>query len=240
MLASLESRRILAFSVLGGLLAGGILSAALLTIVQPYMNAIADIILDELLSDGEYDEDEFDEILQRIRVAQLGGSIATGLAAGALIGTTGVLSGKVKTSYFWHAIIIAAIAWFVLYVVPTVKYPPSPYAIFDAEAASAYFRLYIAYTAVSGLSALSLAAISRRIANRNKVFAMAALYLLVIAIAFFVFPEYRFDSSFPQVVLDAWRASISAAITLFWFSAGLFCGLLWTYAARKTPINTSA
>jgi len=130
---------------------------------------------------------------------------------------------------------IAGIAWFVLYVIPAVKYPPSPEAIFDPEAAATYQTLLTGYTAVSGLSALGIAFGFRMVKRNGKVFGAAALYLVAVAGAFFAFPEFQSegDPLLPQPILNGWRSAISFSMTVFWFMLGAISGLLWKYGSEK-------
>lgn len=249
MIASLQSSRVFALSILAGLIAGGIAVAANAALVQPYTNAIVELWIDELLAEGEFDEEEFDLQAQSIYSSQVTGYIINGLAAGALVGGVYVFSSSSSsssnsklstaatttiTSPFKVAVMIAGVAWFVLYVVPAVKYPPSPEALLDSEAASSYYPLYAGYVTVSGLSALGIATGFRRVKRKDKMFGMAALYLAVMAAVFFAFPDYQEDTLlFPQPVVNAWRASISAAMTALWFAAGMISGLLWTYGRKS-------
>ena len=249
MIASLQSSRVFALSILAGLMAGGIAVAANAALVQPYTNAIVELWIDELLAEGEFDEEEFDLQAQSIYSSQVTGYIINGLAAGALVGGVYVFSSSSSsssnsklstaatttiTSPFKVAVMIAGAAWFVLYVVPAVKYPPSPEALLDSEAASSYYPLYAGYVTVSGLSALGIATGFRRVKRKDKMFGMAALYLVVMAAVFFAFPDYQEDTLlFPQPVVNAWRASISAAMTALWFAAGMISGLLWTYGRKS-------
>lgn len=238
-MASPPVGRILALSILGGLVAGGILAAVSLIIVQPYTNAVAELVIDELIADGEFDEEEFDLQVQSIYRSQILGSIAAGLAAGALIGGTFIAGKRLNASPIKYAIAIAGIAWFVLYAVPSVKYPPSPLIVFYAEATSSFYPLFIGYTAVSGLAALGIIMGFRKMSRKDKIFGMAATYLVIVAIAFVLFPEYDPDSSYPQALVNAWSASVSAAMTVFWFSAGIICGVLWRFLGRIDKIGPS-
>lgn len=249
MIASLQSSRVFALSILAGFIAGGIAVAANAALVQPYTNAIVELWIDELLAEGEFDEEEFDLQTQSIYSSQVTGYIINGLAAGALVGGVYVFSSSSSssnsklptaaatttiTSPFKVAVMIAGAAWFVLYVVPAVKYPSSPEALLDSEAAGSYYPLYAGYVTVSGLSALGIATGFRRVKRKDKVFGMAALYLAVMAAVFFAFPDYQEDTLlFPQPVVNAWRASISAAMTALWFAAGMISGLLWNYGRKS-------
>lgn len=246
MIASLQSSRVFALSILAGLIAGGIAVAANAALVQPYTNAIVELWIDELLAGGEFDEEEFDLQTQSIYSSQVTGYIINGLAAGALVGGVYVFSSSNSklptaaattitiTGPFKVAVMIAGAAWFVLYVVPAVKYPSSPEALLDSEAAGSYYPLYAGYVTVSGLSALGIATVFRRVKRKDKMFGMAALYLAVMAAVFFAFPDYQEDTLlFPQPVVNAWRAFISAAMTALWFAAGMISGLLWTYGRKS-------
>jgi hypothetical protein len=229
----LQTGRAFGLSILAGLITGGILAGINMALVQPYTTALADLELENLLAEGEFDEEEFDAQLQSIYFSQLYGSIIIGLAAGALVGGAFVV-GKIRTSPFKAALLIAGIVWFALYVIPAVKYPPSPEAMFDPEAAGTYQMLLAGYTAVSGLSALGIALGFRKIKRKEKAFGAAALYLAVIAGAFFAFPDYQSenDAFLPQPVLNAWRSAISLSMTAFWFALGIICGLLWAYGSK--------
>jgi hypothetical protein len=193
------------------------------------------MVLENLLAEGEFDEVEFDAQLQGIYYSQLYGSVIIGLAAGAGLGATFV-GGRIMTSPLRAALIIAGIGWFVLYVIPTAKYPPSPAAMFDPEVTSIYQTLLAGYTAVSGLAAIAIAFGFRKIKRKEKVIGAAALYLAVVAGAFFVFPNYHSeeDSLLSQPALSAWRSAISLSVTAFWFSLGIIYGLLCTYGSKST------
>ena len=228
--------RTLALAILAGLLAGGVLAGINSALVQPYTMLLADIELDNLLADGEFDEEEYDAQLQSIQFSQQYCSIATGLAGGALMGGAFVIS-KIRTGPLKAALLIAGIAWFALYVIPAVKYPPSPEALFDSEVAGVYQPLLAGYTAASGLAAAGAAFAYSRIKRKERAFGVGALYLAVVAGAFFAFPDYQSeeDSFLPQPVLNAWRSAISLSMTAFWFALGGICGLLWLYGGTKVP-----
>lgn len=235
MMEPLQTGRTFALSILAGLVAGGILAGINAALVQPYTAVLADIELENLLAEGEFDEEEFDVQLQSINFSQQYGSVAIGLLAGALVGGAFVVS-KIRMAPLKAALLIAGIAWFTLYVIPAIKYPPSPEAVFNPEAAAAYQMLLAGYTAVSGLAVLAIAFGFRKVKRKEKVLGAAALYLAVVAGAFFAFPEYQSedDSFLPQPVLNAWRSAISLSMTAFWFALGAICALLWTYGNRRS------
>jgi hypothetical protein len=235
MMEQLQTGRAFGLSILAGLLAGGVLAGINTALVQHYTAALADIELENLLAEGEFFEEDFDARLQSIYFSQQYGSIAAGLAAGAGMGASFVVISRTKTSPLKAALAIAGIAWFVLYVIPAVKYPPSPEATFDPEVAGTYQVLLAGYTAVSGLAALAIAFGFRKIKRKEKALGAAALYLVVVAGAFFVFPDFQSedDSFLPQPVVSGWRSAVSLSMTVFWFALGTICGLLWTYGSKS-------
>jgi Probable cobalt transporter subunit (CbtA) len=235
MMRPLHIGRSFGLSILAGLVASGVLAGINVALVQPYTAALAEIELENLLAKGEFDEEEFDAQLQSIYFSQLYGSIIIGLAAGALVGGTFVV-GKIRmTSPIKAALLIAGIAWFVLYVIPTVKYPPSPAAAFDPEVTGTYQGFLAGYTTVSALAALGITFGFRNVRRKEKALAAAALYLIVVAGAFLAFPDYQSedDSFLPLPLLSAWRSAISLSMTVFWFALGITCGLLWTYGSKS-------
>jgi hypothetical protein len=227
MITSVQKGRIFALSILAGLIAGGILAALNLVALQPYLNLIVEDIIDELLADGEFDEDEFDSQARAVYLGQTAGSAVMGIAAGALIG--GVLVFAKRNVGIADALLVAGIAWFVLYAMPAAKYPPSPIAMFNGEAAAEYYPLYFGYLALSGMAAVGVVAGFGKMQGRNKFFGMAAVYLVIIAIAYFIFPSYERDLTSDQSVLNSWRAMFSATTAIFWFSTGGIAGLFSMY-----------
>ena len=86
MMEPLHKGRTVALSVLAGLVAGGILAGVNAALVQPYTAMLAEIELDNLIADGEFDEEEYDAQIQSINLSQQYGSVAIGLAGGVLVG----------------------------------------------------------------------------------------------------------------------------------------------------------
>jgi len=226
---SIPPIKVFALSILAGLIAAGVFAGLGMAIVMPYTNMLADMRIDELIAQGLYDEDSGQPSLYPVLA---GVSVALGLAGGALAGGAYAF-GRMGTSPLRASLTIAAVSWFVLYVVPSVKYPIGPLAIFDPALAGQYQTLLAGYTTVSGLSALGIAAGFRKMKRKEKALGAAALYLAVVAAAFFVFPSYQEDDSFySQQLISKWRAGIAAAVTVFWFALGTIAGILWQHGKK--------
>jgi predicted cobalt transporter CbtA len=235
MMKALHRGSIFGLSILAGMIAGGILVGLNVVLVQPYTKVLADIEIEDLLVEGEFDEDEFDLQLQSIYFSQLYCSIAVGLAGGALVGTGAYVLDGMKSSPVKAALMVAGIEWFVLYFVPMVKYPPSPEALFASGAAGTYQSLLAGYVAISGLAALGIAIGFKKIKRGERTFGASALYLVIVAAAFFAFPNYESekDSLLPRPLINAWRSAIAMSMTVFWFSLGIIAGMLWLYGRKS-------
>jgi len=121
---------------------------------------------------------------------------------------------------------VAGAAWFSLYVMPALKYPPSPDTLFDAEVAGQYSMMFAAYAASSGLAALGCAVAFAKTKRKNWYVGAAGAYLAIAAALFFVFPGLPEPPSYPQSLLGAWRSATAAGATAFWFITGILAGAL--------------
>jgi hypothetical protein len=173
-------------SILAGLIAGEILVGLNMVVVQPFTGYLPILRLKICLQRGS--------LMRMIRSA-----ITVNLFFSALLlhsnracGRRAGRSSSKRIPHWWNEIkptqgslMIAGIAWFVLYVLPTVKYPPvevenralqqrvkvaspSPEELFASGAAGTYQSLLAGYGAVSGLAALGIAFGSQKIKRKRK------------------------------------------------------------------------
>ena len=233
MMEYLQTRREFWLSLLAGLIAGGIFAALNAVLVWSYTSALADIEFENLAAQGNFAEEEFGAQLGKIYYAQLYVPIVIGLGAGAALGSAFVF-GKIRIGSLKEILIAVGIMWFVLYVIPAAKYPTSPEATFDPDETGIYQKLLLGYSSVSGLAALAIALGFQKIKIKQKTVGAAAIYFVVVAGAFFAFPDYHgeSDSLLAYSVVSAWRSVSSLSMTIFWFSLGLLCHLLWLYGSR--------
>jgi hypothetical protein len=90
-----------------------------------------------------------------------------GMSFGALFGIVFVYIRSLllpqSASNIRKALVLAGIVWFVLFLVPALKYPANPPAIGDPK--TIYYReiLYIGLVAISGFAALGLAFLYRKL-----------------------------------------------------------------------------
>ena len=128
---------------MSGAIAGTILGVINQALVEPYIDRAISIETQNAIKEGEV----VDPIeLQNYRLWQKGGEIAAGtilgMSFGALFGIVFVYSRSLllphSNSNIRKAIVLAGIMWFVLFLVPALKYPANPPAVGDPE--TIYYR----------------------------------------------------------------------------------------------------
>src|ERR671910_2692946 len=163
----------IAITLLAGAIAGTILGAINQVAVEPYIEHAIELEMRNTAQSGQVmNPAEF----AAYRFWQKGGEIIAGTILGLSIGslygivfayTRGSISG---TNNKKKALIVASIMWFVLFLMPALKYPPNPPAVGNPE--TIYYRqsLYVAFLAISGFSALGLAFLYRKmvVASSNN------------------------------------------------------------------------
>lgn len=219
----MHAGRIFALSIAAGLVAGAVLAAMNAALVNPQIEQMADLYFDYLLTEGIVDEEEFDAALQSVYAQQIAFPLAAGPAAGAAIAVAHL---KIRKDAFKVALAVAGAAWVSLFVMPVLKYPYNPDALFDPEVAGAYMMLYVAYAAISGLAALGSAVALARTGRKNWYIGAAGVYLAVVAALFFIFPSFPETEIVPLSMLAPWRSASAAGMTAFWFTLGIVAGVL--------------
>jgi predicted cobalt transporter CbtA len=124
--------------------------------------------------------------------------------------------------------------WFVLFLMPALKYPPNPPAVGDPE--TIYYRqsLYVAFLAISGFSALGLAFLYRKMmmasSNNTKKKAIiipSALYAAIMAGAYLAMPANPDPINAPIDLVIGFRITSAITISVFWALLGIIFGTFW-------------
>jgi predicted cobalt transporter CbtA len=127
------------------------------------------------------------------------------------------------------ALILAGIMWLALFLVPALKYPANPPAVGDPE--TIYYRqnLYLAFVAISGFSALSLAFLYRKIGSpvQAKKAILPAAYVAIMAAAFVVMPANPDQISAPTDLVVNFRIASAFTMSVFWGLLGMMLGSFW-------------
>jgi predicted cobalt transporter CbtA len=168
------------------------------------------------------------------RFWQKGGEIIAGTILGLSIGslygivfayTRGSISG---TNNKKKALIVASIMWFVLFLMPALKYPPNPPAVGNPE--TIYYRqsLYVAFLAISGFSALGLAFLYRKMASSNtKKAIIPSVYAAIMAGAYLAMPANPDPINAPIDLVIGFRITSAITISMFWALLGVIFGTFW-------------
>ena len=229
---------------MSGAIAGTILGVLNQALVEPYIDRAISIETQNDIKEGEV---VYPVELQNYRLWQKAGEIA----AGAILGTSlGALFGIVfvySRSLLLHsdsnvkkALILAGIMWFVLFLIPALKYPANPPAVGDPD--TIYYResLYIGLLAISGFSALGLALLYRMLGNRtnnkNRIIIVPVIYAAIMVGAFLVLPPNPDKITAPVDLVQGFRIASAFTMTIFWGLLGITLGAFWD---RLKPHETA-
>jgi predicted cobalt transporter CbtA len=222
----------IAITLFSGAIAGAILGIINQIIVEPFIQQAIDIENQNAIAAGElFNPSEH----AAYRIWQRGGEIAAGTVLGLSIGALfGIVFAYARSSLPGSnnkkkALILAGIMWLALFLVPAFKYPANPPAVGDPE--TIYYRqnLYLAFVAVSGFSALSLAFLYRKIGSpvQAKKAILPAAYVAIMAAAFVVMPANPDQISAPTDLVVNFRIASAFTMSVFWGLLGMVLGSFW-------------
>lgn len=218
-------------TLLTGAIAGTILGVMNQVAVEPYIERAIELEMQNTVQSGQViDSDEF----TAYRFWQKGGEIVAGTILGLSIGSLfGIVFAYTHSSIPGSnnkkkALIVAGIMWFVLFLMPALKYPANPPAVGDPE--TIYYRqtLYVAFLAISGFSALGLAFLYRRMGSLNiKKTIIPAAYAAIIAGAYLAMPSSPDPINAPMDLVIGFRAASAITLSIFWGLLGVIFGSFW-------------
>jgi predicted cobalt transporter CbtA len=227
-------------TLLSGAIAGTILGLLNQGLVEPYIERAIQIELQNAQRDGEMiNPVQFESY----RLWQRGGEIVAGtilgLSFGALFGLV-YAYGRPRfpgSSEIRKALLLSALMWLTLFMLPALKYPANPPAVGDPETINYRQGLYITFVSISGLGALALGLLYVRMrpgGPRNVI--VPAIYAAVMAAAFVLMPPNPDEIAAPMDLVTAFRIVSGATMTVFWVLLGLIMGLFWN---RLKPHETA-
>ena len=185
---------------------------------------------------------EYESYREWQRVGHVFAGTALGVAMGSLFGAVFSISKESLPGrrYFSKALFLAGVMWFVLYVIPFIKYPPNPPAVGDPDTVTIRVVLYVVLIAASGLGALGFAKMASHLIRAKKLSARhgacvgMACYAAFAAMLLVVMPPNPDPApAIDQVLLDGFRAASAIGVSLFWVSVGAILGIFWTVLAKK-------
>lgn len=231
----------IAITLLAGAIAGTILGIINQVAVEPYIEQAIELEMHNTAQSGQViNSAEF----AAYRFWQKGGEIIAGTILGLSIGslygivfayTRGSISGTNNNKK--KALLVAGIMWFVLFLMPALKYPPNPPAVGDPE--TIYYRqsLYVAFLAISGFSALGLAFLYRKMvmasSNNTKkkaIIIIPSAYAAIMAGAYLAMPANPDAINAPIDLVIGFRITSAITISMFWALLGVIFGAFWDKA----------
>jgi predicted cobalt transporter CbtA len=225
-------------TLFSGAVAGTLLGLINQVVVEPYIDKAIGIQTQAAIDAGQI----IDPMKQsNYRMWQKGGEIAAGTIYGiSLSALFGVIFAYSRNSILLpgsnnkkKALALAGIMFFVLFLIPTLKYPANPPGVGNPQ--TIYFReiLYVGFIATSGFTALALTFIHKRFRNNNplsskkRIIMLPVIYAIIMVIAYVSFPPNPDKVTMPTDFISNFRIAGAFTIGLFWWLMGLTLGSFW-------------
>lgn len=221
----------IAITLLAGAIAGTILGAINQVAVEPYIDHAVEL---EMQNTNQSSQIINPAEFTAYRLWQRGGEIVAGTILGLSIGSLfGIVFAYTHSSVPGSnnkkkALIVASIMWFVLFLMPALKYPANPPAVGDPE--TIYYRqsLYVAFLVISGFSALGLAFLYRKMGALNiKKAIIPVAYAAIISGAYLAMPANPDPINAPMDLVMGFRITSAITISMFWGLLGVIFGTFW-------------
>jgi len=237
----------IAVTLFSGAIAGTLLGLINQVVVEPYIDKAIGIQTQAAINAGQI----IDPMQQsNYRMWQKGGEIAAGSIYGiSLSALFGVIFAYGRNSILLpgsnntkKALVLAGIMFFVLFLIPTLKYPANPPGVGNPQ--TIYFReiLYVGFIATSGFTALALAFIYKRFGNNNPlssqktIIMLPVIYAIVMVTAYVSFPPNPDKVTMPTDLISNFRIAGAFTIGMFWGLLGIILGSFWD---KVKPHETS-
>jgi predicted cobalt transporter CbtA len=238
-------------TLVSGAIAGTILGLINQIIVEPYIDKAVNIELQNSIKEGGGETVNPDELV-KYRTWQKSGEIVAGTILGVSIAALfGIVFAYSRSSALLlphsdnnkkKALVLAGIMWFVLFLVPALKYPANPPAVGDPE--TIYYRqsLYVVFLVISGFSSLALALIyTKKIDDKSsslsKRIAIPLIYAAIIISAFLILPSNPDKiTTAPVDLVLGFRIASGFTMSVFWGLLALIFGSFWD---RLKPHETT-
>lgn len=227
----MKSITFIVITLLAGAIAGTILGVMNQVALEPYIERAIELEVQNTIQSGQViNSAEF----TAYRFWQKGGEIVAGTILGLSIGSLfGIVFAYTRSSIPGSnnkkkALIVASIMWFVLFLMPALKYPANPPAVGDPE--TIYYRqsLYIAFLAISGFSALGLAFLYHKMGSLNtKKVIIPAAYAAIIAGAYLAMPANPDPINAPMDLVIGFRITSAITLSVFWGLLSVIFGMFW-------------
>jgi ABC-type Co2+ transport system permease subunit len=227
-----------------GFSAGIIQGLTNLALIEPYLDKAIGIENQKLFaSEKAQDDPAFWVKYNSYRIWQKGGEIL----AGGILGTSmGALFGIIfafsrKTLPEGHdakkALVLAAIMWFTIFLIPFLKYPANPPTVGDPDTVVLRGILFLSFIAISGFGALGFYRLSKKLQKRKKVLSIIG-YAAFMSIVFVLMPINPDKMTAPLELVNGFRVMSLVTVSLYWISNAIILGVLWQRFKPDKPIHT--
>jgi predicted cobalt transporter CbtA len=224
----------ISLTLLSGAIAGALLGLINQGIVEPFIDKAIGIETQMELSAGKI----VDTTQQsQYRIWQKEGEVVAATIMGiSLASLFGVVFAYSRNSMpvsdnKTKALILASLMFFVLFLVPALKYPANPPAV--GNPSTIYYRenLFIGFIAISGFSTLALALLYRRLVSNDRLkmkIAVSLIYAAIMAAAYLVFPSNPDKIAIiPTDLIISFRIASVFTMGVFWGLLGITFGMFW-------------
>ena len=218
--------------LLAGCSAGVIHGLVNLALVEPYLDRAIGIENQHMFASGDAkDSPQFWAEYYSYRAWQKGGQLLAGAILGTSIGALyGIVFGYSKNilpgnTVLKKALVLAAIMWLTLYLIPFAKYPANPPTVGDPETIVTRQMLYVVYIAISGFGALGFYQLYKRLKGRKMIAFIG--YAGLMSAAFVLMPQNPDAITTSMDLVNGFRAMSIVGVSAFWLSIGLILGVLW-------------
>ena len=223
-------------TLFSGVIAGIVLGLINQAIVEPLIDRAISIETQRHVARGE----SIDTAQQsQYRIWQKGGEVVAaamyGVSLSALFGIVFVYSRRSLPGFTnkKKALFLAAIMFFVIFLIPALKYPANPPAV--GNLSTIYYRemLYVGFIAVSGFSALALALSYRKLKTylsekkTTVLLTVSLIYAIIMISAYLAFPPNPDKVTIPMNLIISFRIASVCSIGIFWGVLGMIVGLFW-------------
>jgi predicted cobalt transporter CbtA len=221
-------------TLFSGAIAGIVLGLINQAIVEPFIDKAISIETQRHIARGEsVDTTQQSQYRMWQKGGEVVGAATYGISLSALFGIVFVYSRRSLPGFDnkRKALFLAAIMFFVIFLIPALKYPANPPAVGNPY--TIYYRemLYVGFIAVSGFSALALAlsykGLQTYFPEKPTRLIVPLIYAVIMISAYIAFPPNPDKVTIPADLIISFRVASVFTISIFWGVLGIIVGLFW-------------
>jgi predicted cobalt transporter CbtA len=224
-------------TLFSGTIAGIIVGLINQAIVEPFIDKAISIETQRHMTRGEsIDTVQQSQYRMWQKVGEVVAAAIYGVSLSALFGIVFVYNRRSLpgSNNKKKALFLAAIMFFVIFLIPALKYPANLPAV--GNPSTIYYReiLYVSFIAVSGFSALAVAFSYRKLnaylsekKKKTVLLIVPLIYAVIMISAYIAFPPNPDKVTIPANLIISFRIASVSTIGIFWGVLGMIVGLFW-------------